>query len=213
MRWPIVAAMLLVPLTAMAQGVSPLHEVGPGTMSHSPIAFATFENRIEADAKGCLTRYPGASADHFVEFDTVMPLEVPEYEAMGTYAIVLVAAFSQKAEELPLRNVRAGDLELHWVGRIHRTVLDGTAAAKFFGTNRVDAFYIGPVATLNQGAMLNADFARNRLGFTIGKLDAREAPDFIMRDQNAATTHAPAASALRAMVEREYPGVGIEVAP
>jgi hypothetical protein len=212
MKWRIAAAMMFVPLAAMAQS-SPQHEVGPGAVTHGPVSFAAFESRIEADAQGYITRYPGASADRFIEFDTTMPLESPEYEAMGKYAIVLVAAFSQKSEELPLGVLRAGDLELHCVGRISRTVPDGTAAAKFFGANRVDAFYIAPVAVLKRGAILNADFARNRSGFMAGKLNAGDAPDFITSDQNDEPTHLPGAEALKTMVEREYPGFGIEVAP
>jgi hypothetical protein len=204
--------MLFVPLAAMAQDASPLHDVGPGGMSHGPTSFAAFESRIEADAQDYLVRFPGGSADRFVKFDTTLPLEASEYEAMGKHAIVLIAAFSQKAEELPLRNVRAGDLALHCVGQIHRAVPAATVAGKFFGVNRVDAFYIVPVAVLKNGAILQADFAGGRLGFTIGDLAAREAPTFITSDQNAAPTHDPTDAALKAMIEREYPGFGIEIA-
>jgi hypothetical protein len=158
-------------------------------------------------------KYPGASADRFAEFDVTLPLTPSEYEAMGRYAIILVASFSQKAEELPLRVLRAGELELHCVGQIHRDVPQGTPTANFFGANRVDAFYIVPVASLKRGAILNADFARNRSGFTIGELNAVDAPDFITNGKDDAPTHPPAASALKAMIDREYPGVGIETQP
>lgn len=194
-------------------GPVPLHEIASGTMTHDPLSLAHFETRIEEDAKDYVVRYPGASAGRFVEFDTAMPLDPSEYEGMGKYAIVLVSAFSPKSEELPLRILRAGDLELRCVGKISRKVPDGTAAAKFFGINRVDAFYIVPVAALKRGALLTADFARNRSNFTVGNLDAREAPDFIKNDQNDAPTHAPIVTTLKTMIEREYPGFGIEAAP
>src|SRR3954468_12111697 len=118
MKWRIAAAMMLVSVAAMAQDTSPLHEVGPSAMNHGPATFASFEDRVDADARDYIARYPDTSSDRFVKFDTTMPLEAPAYEAMGKYAIVLVAAFSQNAKELPLGVVRAGDLKLHCVGQI-----------------------------------------------------------------------------------------------
>ena len=46
MTWRIGAAMMLVPLAAMAQG-APQHEVGPGGLAHGPVSFAAFESRID----------------------------------------------------------------------------------------------------------------------------------------------------------------------
>ena len=130
-------------------------------------------------------------------------------DARSVGALVGIASVDATMGAYILTDDRSARLADHF----GNPVPDGTAAAKFFGANRVDAFYIAPVAVLKQGATLNADFARNRSGFTAGKLNARDAPDFITSDQNDEPTHLPAADALKAMVEREYPGFGIGVAP
>jgi len=221
--WRLVAALVVVPLAAAAQdrncrqlGESGLlctsHEVAPDTTTPGPISFALFESKIEAYARGYISKYHRAVATRFVHYEYSVPLDAAEYEAMGKHGVMVVAAFSQSASELPLHALKADNLELRCVGQMHRIVPKGTTAARRFGLNRIDAIYLVPIAAIKQGAILTADFT-GRSGFMLGKLDADGSPDFILKDQDAARTYDPSTAALKDMVERQYPGFGIEVAP
>lgn len=211
MMWRLVAALMLVPLAAAAQ-VTQLPHGAPAQetqqklyLTDGPVSFAVFESRIAAAAG----RHPTAA--RFVYFEYTMPGDEEEYEEMGKYGLLVIAAFSRNQGELPLVALKVGDLELRCIGQVDRSMPDG-AALRRLGAHRVDAFYLVPVAAMKQDANLWAVFGGNH-GFTAGTLNAEGAIDAIRNDRNPAPTHDPVPDALKDLAQREYPGFGIEVSP
>jgi hypothetical protein len=151
-------------------------------------------------------------ADRYVLFDLAFPADQAEYRAVGKHALILIAAVSKQADELPLRRVytrTAGrDLDCRKLGS-RRSELPSTSPARaVVGRYREDAFYLAPVAALLSENLLMCDFARNRNGFVVSRAPF-EPPEFIRADHQAEAAAKPDDAAVRALVEREYPGFGI----
>ncbi len=90
---------------------------------------------------------------------------------------------------------------LRRLGLANRTLASSSKAAKVFGPNVTEEFYLVPVNALGRNVMLKCDFAKNRLGFVLSHSLAPASP--------AAPAGRPLAGAVQAMVVREYPGFGV----
>ena len=124
--------------------------------------------------------------------------------------MILVGALSQDASELPLakaylENPDGSRVVLRRLGFVSRTLAPASQAAKVFGPNLTEEFYLVPASALGGNVTFKCDFAKNRLGFVLSNAltPSRDAP----AAQSAAG--APAAAAVRAIVAREYPGFGV----
>ena len=126
--------------------------------------------------------------------------------------LFVLGALSQNGTELPLAKVyleRPGGspLVLRRLGRVKRTLGPTSQAAKVFGPNLTEEFYLVPVHALGRNVMLKCDFAKNRLGFVLAQ--SLPAPNALAAAQSPAVR--PAQGAVQAMVAREFPGFGIVV--
>ena len=151
-------------------------------------------------------------ADRYVLFDLAFPLDQAEYRAVAKQVLILITAVSRQANELPLRRVytRAGgrDVECRKLGSRRGELPAGSLARTVVGRYREDAFHLAPIAALLSENLLMCDFAKNRSGFVVNHA-AFEPPDFIRADRQADAAAKPDDAAVRALVEREFPGFGI----
>jgi hypothetical protein len=142
-------------------------------------------------------------------YDVGWPVDVAEYRALGKHGVLLVAALSQQADELPLRRVYtlAGSkiIPLQRLFSTRRAVPAGSLAHKVFGPYQEEGFYLVPAGALMQEWLLFCDFAKNRNEFSISR-SAMTPPEFIQADRDRRVTAKPIPAALRAFLEREYPG-------
>ncbi len=179
-----------------------------GPSSDDAVTPDSIDRRLE-DQAAALKREAPQGADRHVLFDLTFPADPAEYRAVGKSAVILIVAVSQRAEELPLRRVytRAGgrDVEVRKLGaRVSQTKPSSLARAVFGGA-RMDGFYLAPVGPLLRENLLLCDFAKNRIGFFINRAPF-DPPDYIVSDRERDAAAKPQEAAVRAMVEREYPG-------
>lgn len=182
---------------------------GPATQD--AVTPQDIDQRLEKRAAEIRQMAP-QGADRYVLFDLAFPVDQAEYRAVGKQALILIAAVSKHTDELPLHRVytRGGgrDVECRKLGSRRGELPAGSLARTVVGRYREDAFYLAPVAALLSENLLMCDFARNRNGFVVNRA-ALEPPDFIRADRQADAAAKPDDAAVRALVEREFPGFGI----
>lgn len=153
----------------------------------------------------------GITADRYAAFAVAMPADAAEYAALNKHALLVVAALSKDASELPLKRVYLEQdkrtLELVFVGLARSEVPADSPAGKLMGTHRVDAYYLLPTSAWRQPGTLLADFAAHRKEFILGRFPLPIKEKFIRDDQNpepAAGSEA-AISAVNALLARAVP--------
>jgi hypothetical protein len=175
-----------------------------GENAYGAVTPEAFAARMEASAREVTERYPGQSAARTAEVDMALPTADDE---TGGYAVVLIAAQSHVAAELPLRRayIRSADgreIELQHAGSERKQVAADSLAASVFGPFGVYSFYWAPTSALLAPGELLVDFATGRTGFRITTLPA-VSPD---AGAEAPLAGAPDVAALTALREREFPG-------
>jgi len=184
------------------------HHVGEGGVADGPVPLQSFDQRIENDAMDMQQKYHGTAA-RFVEYDSALPRDQAEYRAFGKFGILLVSAMAQDERELPLARVYAlvggHEIELKRVARVRRELPLGGTARPEFGRYREDSFYMLPIRLKQADASLLCDFAVNRKAFAVGTLEGG-LQDFIVADPYEESGAPPSDEAVRAFVDREYPG-------
>jgi hypothetical protein len=196
-------------VAAFGQAAGPRHEFSPSTGFAHAVPLSSLNKRIEETAAEYGRKYPPGAITRYIEFDIAYPADAAEYAAVGKYAVLLLAACSHDASELPLARVYVRDRALKRIGSAVRAVPAGSQAHKVLGENRVDSFYLVPVDLLRGKDALLADFAKNRTGFVVSS-DFDLPPDFILKDAAPKVSSRPSLVAIRTMIDREYPGFGIE---
>jgi hypothetical protein len=186
-----------------------LNSRGPTTQD--AVTPRDIDRRLDERAAG-IRRAAPQGADRYVLFDLSLPQNEDEYRAVGKTALVLLVAVSRNSDELPLRRVftTAGkqEVELRRLGS-RRSELGPTSLARAVVCRyREDAFWLAPVGPLLAESMLLCDFARNRSGFVINRAPF-DPPDFVRADRARETADKPQDAAVKAFVEREYPGFGL----
>ena len=190
--------------------IDPGHLVSPTQGAKGALTRQQFEMRFEARAAVPLAGGAGARADRFAAFDIAWPRNAAEAKRLGGNTVIVLGALSQNSSELPLAKVYlerpgASPVVLRRLGRIKRTLPASSQAAKVFGPNLTEEFYLVPVHALGRNVMLKCDFARNRQGFVLAQ--SLPAPSALPAMQSPAVR--PAQGAVQAMVAREFPGFGI----
>jgi hypothetical protein len=193
-----------------AGGVARAQVYSRGPATQDAVTPRDIDQRLEKRAAELRQMAP-QGADRYVLFDLAFPVDEAEYRAVGKHALILIAAVSKRAEELPLHRVytRAGgkDVDCRKLGSRRAELPAGSLARAVVGRYREDALYLAPVGALVAEGTLMCDFARNRSGFVVSRA-AFDPPDFIRADHQAAAA-TPDDAAVRALAEREYPGFGI----
>jgi hypothetical protein len=160
--------------------------------------------REEESAREIAAEYLGQSVARTAAFDVAWP---SSEEDTGGYAVLLIAAQTHVAAELPVRRVYlhtndGREIELQRVGGERAQVAPGSAAASVFGPFREYSFYWAPLDGLVTPGALLVDFATGRSGFRVGALPLNP-PDGYAGKPGKAEPNVPALMALRA---REFPG-------
>ena len=144
---------------------------------------AQLDQAIEDFARGIPA---GITADRYAAFAVAMPADAAEYQALNKHALLVVAALSKDASELPLKRVYLEQgkrtLELPFVALVHSEVPAGSAAGKLMGTHRVDAYYLIPTSAWRKPGTLLADFAAHRQEFILGRFPQPIQEEFIRDD-------------------------------
>lgn len=172
-----------------------------------------FEAHIEASASALLARTPGFEAERYVDFDVAWPHDAQEWQSMNGNAVLLIGALAQDGSELPLSRLYLTtadgmQVNLRRIGSAGRQLPQDSKSAAVFGPNLSEEFYLLPAAALEGGTQLQADFAKNREGFVITR--GLTAPPTFSAVQ--ASDAPPSAEAVRALVDRIYPGFDITLA-
>ena len=205
------ATVILTALLASAAFGTP---AGAQMVTQSPpsqhaVTPADMDKRLEDQAARIKAIAP--RADRIALVDFAWPNSVEEYRANAKFIVVLVVAVSHDEKELPLKQVyvRANGrtVALEKIASERRSVSADAAIASVAGRFREDSFYLAPAGAMMRKGDLLIDFAVNRSGFRVYELPGTP-PDFVLadRDPNPARGAKPDAKALRAMIEREYPG-------
>ena len=208
------AALFLLTGTAFAAPApepittDPGHLVSPTSGAKGAVTRQQFERRFETSA--ALPLAGATRADRFAAFDIAWPRDAVEAKRLGGNTVIVLGALSQNASELPLARVyleRPGGspVPLRRLGRVKRTLGASSQAAKVFGPNLTEEFYLVPVHALGRNVMLRCDFAKNRMGFVLSH--SLSAPNTLPAGQSPAVR--PAQGAVQAMVAREFPGFGV----
>lgn len=210
------AALFLMTGMAMAEPApgppesDPGHLVSPTGDAKGAVTRQAFEARFDASAVELLAARPGIRADRFAAFDIARPRDAEEWKRLKGNAVILLGALSQDASELPLAKVYlespdGNRVMLRRLGSVSRTLAPASQAAKIFGPNVTEEFYLVPASALAGNVAFKCDFAKNRLAFVL----SRELTP--MRDAPPAQSSSgpPPAAAVRALVAREYPGFGV----
>jgi hypothetical protein len=201
----VLLAGVLVTSTALAQ------EQRRQPNTHGPSALETHAARIEHDAVEDLKTGP-AGFPWFVDLDVVFPTDGAEYQALGKYAILVFALFSNDQTELPLARAYVGDVPLKCLGPVSRGVPPESATAKAYGKFRADTLCVLPIGVKRKGSDIKVDFAKNRKGLAISS-SLFEEPDFIKADIDPQSLSEADPITLEKIIAREYPGFGFRVRP
>jgi hypothetical protein len=205
------AAIVLLSLVAVAPAAAQTtsYQKQAPTAAQHAVTPAEMGRRLEQQAEDTKRIAPRAARVALVDF--AWPQNAEEYRATGKFIVVLVVAVSQLEEELPLKRlyVQAGNrvVPLQKMSSERRTLPEGSGVATVLGRFREDAFYVAPAGPMMRKGDLLIDFAVNRSGFRVYGLPGLP-PDFVRADRKAdpAKGAKPDAAAIRAMIEREYPG-------
>jgi hypothetical protein len=167
------------------------------------------DKRIAAQAAQLQEKTSQADRAAFVDF--TWPADAAEYRSLAKHVLVLVTAVSRDDKELPVKRVyiEAGgkEIELRRLGGDRADLAADSPAAKVLGAHREDSFWLAPAGAMARKGHLRLDFAINREGFGVYELPG-DPPDFVARDPRPlpARSSKPDLKAVRAMLEREYPG-------
>jgi hypothetical protein len=195
---------LLIASPAISQDI---HIIGPNTWSKQPLQPSAMNNRIDRAATE-LEQY--APVPRIGLFDIAYPADEDEYKALNGFAVMLVTALSQKADELPPKRVfvKIGDAisELTLISSVFSKTEPTQLTAKVFGENRWDGLFLFPVYLERDAQELLIDFAKNREGFVLSKFKSQN-PEALKKyyliKPNAGKTNS---DALLKIVSREFPG-------
>src|SRR5262245_16082963 len=118
--------------------------------SYGAVTPAMFAARAEASARDVSERYPGQTIARWAGFDIAWPS--PD-DRTGGYVVVLIAAQSHEAAELPLRRayLRSTDgreIELQYAGGERVQIAADSLAASVFGPYGEYSFYWAPADAL-----------------------------------------------------------------
>jgi len=152
------------------------------------------------------------TADRAARIDFAWPLDEDEYKTLNKHVIVLVAAVTRDAKELPLKRVYIRDkwnheTVLEKISSERRDVANNSLTYSTIGAHREDSFYLAPAGLMKGEGKVVVDFATGRSGFQLYELPGTP-PDFVEADRHAmpAKGAKPDPKALKAMIEREYTG-------
>jgi len=188
---------------------APLHLIDGATGSYGPTVPDSMNARVEQAAIDYAAYAP---VPRIALFDSAVPKDVDEYNAVDGYGVILITVISQEQDELPPKRlyVRIGgsEVDLRLFASGFEKVSGSTKVQEVLGKYRWDGLYYYPVYFSAKAQEIVIDYAKNRAGFVIQKFDEGAAmlPAFL--DPIAKPPHSdkPPMAAFMKLVSREYPG-------
>jgi hypothetical protein len=202
------AVFLLTALLFSSSSFAQVQRRQPNTSG--PSALESHTARLEHDAAEDL-KAGQPSTGYFVDLDMVFPTDRAEYEAVGKYALLVFALFSDDRGALPLTRVFVGSASLKCLEPISRDVPPASDTAKTFGKFRADTLCVLPIDAERENNKITIDFAKTYKGIEVSY--PSEEPDFVKADINPRSSSVPDPVALEQFITREYPGFGFRVRP
>ena len=135
-----------------------------------------------------------------------------EFAALAKYAVLLIAVWTQKAEELPVKRVyiraNAQDVPVRKISSWRTDVDRNSIASKMFGANREDGFYLVPMGAMMRSGQILIDLTANRTAWVMLELPSTVATANSEKYPNLdpAPNAKPDLKALQALVRRKFPG-------
>ena len=164
-----------------------------------------FAKKAQDDGRAPLTR----GRLYFFNWTTLSPAE---FEALGRHTLFLVAVWTQKGDWLPVQRIyiRADGQErpLYKVSSWKTPVDSGSLAAKVYGANREDGFYLVPGGALLRKGEIVMDLSANQKGWVMLELPSNVASADARRFPNPdpAPNAKPDLKALQALIRRRFTG-------
>jgi len=165
---------------------------------------------IEADAKK-LKDSGAAPLARGRKYYFAFPMPA-EFSALAKYTVFLIAVWTQKAEELPVKRVyvRANnqDVPVRKIASWRSEVDPNSLASKIFGANREDGFYLVPMGALLRSGQLLIDLAANRTEWLMLELPSTVAAANREKYPNPdpAPNAKPGLKALQELMQRKFTG-------
>jgi hypothetical protein len=204
-----VVAFLLAALLMTPPSFAQVSRQQPTTQG--PSALESHAARMEHDATEDI-KAGQLGTGWFVDIDVVYPTDTAEYEAVGKYALMVFALFSDNRTELPLARVLVGGIQLQCLNFIPRDVPQHSASAKAFGKFRADTLCVVPVDVTRKSKDVKIDFTKGHRDIEVSANPFQE-PDFVKADSDPQSTPGPNPVVLQQFIDREYPGFGFRIAP
>jgi hypothetical protein len=136
-----------------------------------------------------------------------------EFAALAKYTLFLIAAWTQKEQELPVKRVfirlpRGEEIHVPKVSSWRTQVDPQSITAKRYGPFREDGFYLVPTGPLLRDGQLVMDLTAGAIEWVMlelpGNVTAAERQN--LRDPDQAGRSRPDLRTLQEVVRREYPG-------
>ena len=211
MATALVLASILIPRPACPQDSAHLERTLG--WSRSPISNSALDGRL---AEIAVQYRAYAPIPRIAMYDLAYPKDSAEAATLGANAVLVVTAVVQDSTELPLTRVylvsAAGTENLAPVALRASHVPDG-AVATTLGRYRLDAIYLLPLALRGTAGDLLADFAAHRQGFRLTTFTGQMPDALLQLGRLPSHSTPPPATALWAMIRREYPDLAAAVAP
>jgi hypothetical protein len=164
-----------------------------------------FAKKQQESGKGPLPR----GRNYYFSWSTITPAE---FEALNRHTVLLLAVWTQKPEELPVKLVHirtdTQDMTIEKVSSWKTPVDSGSITAKIYGPNREDGFYLMPGGAMLRKGQLRAELSANGAGWillelpsTVASADAKRFPNL-----DPAPNAKPDLKVLQAFIRRKFPG-------
>lgn len=165
----------------------------------------TFAKKQQESGKGPLLR----GRNYYFAWSSMTPAE---FEALGRHTIFLIAVWTQKPEELPVKLVHirtdTQDMPVMKVSSWKTPVDSSSITANIYGPNREDGFYLVPGGAMLRKGQMRLELSANGVGWTLLELPSTVASAAAKRFPNPdpAPNAKPALKALQAFIQRKFPG-------
>jgi hypothetical protein len=171
--------------------------------------------RAEADQEALAKKAQSAGQGPFQRgrnyFFSWSSLTPTEFEALNRHAVFLIAIWTQKPEDLPVKRVyvraEGREVPVYKVSSWKMPVDGNSLTAKMYGANREDGFYLVPGSAMLGKGELVLDLA-NRTGWVLLELPSKVATADAKRFPNTepAPGRKPDLKTLQDFVKRKFPG-------
>lgn len=186
-----------------------LHLIQPAAGSNGPTVPDAMNERVEQAAVD-YEQY--APVPRITLYDVAAPKDADEYAAVDGYGVILVTVLSQEEDELPPKRlyvrIAGSEVELQLFSSGFEKVSGSPKVQEVLGKYRWDGLYYYPIYFSAKAQETVIDYAKNRSGFVIQKIESGDQmlPDWLLPMAKPPHSAKPPMPAFMNLVAREYPG-------